>query len=264
MTKPLGIHLDLGDTIHEVPIKPFHELTVADYLHITAPIPEGEEMHETVARVFRFPPLYAWAMKADQVEGLYEWFLQWHREGAERWAAMKRVTLKLEEWTDTHTGPWNHEDAKALLEAEGFHRGFIEIDGVRYMVPQKLEEESIFGQWASLKDLTHDHNGEEAELYAAIMAIFCMTEGERFPSQHRDEEDHEFTARFMGWIQDRRSLFMRATMVDAMGVCAFFLSSSSRFRGTMTANTLTCPPWMRHWTAQTPPPTDSVGAPRPS
>lgn len=244
----------------EIPLLPFDRLTVADYLRISEPASDEEQPHQLVARVFGIPERITWVMTAQEVQDLLAWYLEWMKGSADAWAGVKRVTEALDNWADP-TEPWTLEHAVGLLKGEGLHRTTIEVEGRSFVVPQRLEHATLWGQWLSLKHAADKHTGPEATLYPKVLATLCLEPGELWPRQERDETPEAFDERFGEWMTERRATFHRARMVDALAACAFFLSSSGQFRAIMSHSSTACPNWMKHWRAPEPQTTESAGAP---
>lgn len=250
------------DEVHDIPVRKFDELTVSDYLRIAEQPKEGEQTHELVSRVFQIPRRIAWAMKAHEVEALFAWYVEWIKRSNEAWASVKAVTERLPELSPEGT-PWTMPQAIELLKEHSLHRTSITVNGVVYAVPQRLETDTSWGQWISLKHLAETHKGPEAAMYPGILALLCMAEGESYPVQGKDEEVDAFDARFLEWYTKRCAMFSGARMVDALACCAFFLSSSPQFSETMGASLTNCHNWSRRWSGQGPKPTADAGAPTP-
>ena len=258
-SKPITLRIELTDTeAHEVTLLPFDQLTVEDYLRIAEPTRENEQPHEQVSRIFGIPERITWVMKTHEVERLMSWYADWMRKGAASWASVKAVTDRLPE-KDATGKPWTMAEAIELLSEHSLHRRHIEVDGVRYIVPQRIEHDTTWGQWLSLKHVADRHKGPEAELYPKVLAVLCMAEGERYPRRGSDETPEAFEERFATWTTQRRRLFRRARFVDALACCAFFLSSSEQFTAIMGASMTNCLNWSRRWKEQGPPSTASDG-----
>lgn len=239
--------------VHDIPIRSFEQLTVADYLRISEPR-DNEPPHQTVARVFNIPTRITWVMKVHEVEALFEWYGKWMKEGAKAWGSVEAVQGLLK---DAEEGgePMKAAQALEVLKAHSLYRATIEVDGVKYIVPQHLDQDTVWGQWLSLQALAESHSGPEAELYPNVMAVLCLEEGERYPTANEGETQDAFDARYSEWMVRRRATFRKARFVDALACCTFFLSSSSRFAETMRPLMTSFHNWSKRPTGPTPPPT---------
>lgn len=263
MTIPTLRLVIADDDFHEVALKDYDELTVRDYLRITEEGPPGETDQQRIAGAFGVPRRFTMIMRAHEAAQVMTHYLEWIRKSAEQWGAVRGILEKLDNWEDP-AAPWTREDAQELMRLEGLDRKTITVGDRVFVVPERVEHETVWGQWLSLTDTVKAHTGPDAALYPKVLALLCLEEGERYPSQGKEEDDHAFEARFVQWVTDRIQLFHEARMVDAMAVCAFFLSSSAQFSAIMTASTSNCPSWMKHWTGQMQRPSATDGANAPS
>jgi hypothetical protein len=248
------------EEVHEVEVRPFDRLTVADYLRIGEPPEQPELPHELAARVFGIPERVTWIMRAHELEHLGQWYLGWLTEGAKRWEALRTVNEALNAM-DNEGKAWTPQEALELLKAHGLHRTAIEVEGVQYRVPQRLEHETTWGQWLSIRHTVERHKGPEAALYPKVLAILCMPEGERFPMRSKDETAEAFDERFAAWLRARTRTFERARFVDALACCAFFLSSSATFRAIIRPSSTPSPILNKPSSAPDRSNTQSAGAP---
>ncbi len=259
-----SIRLEIAkDDFHILEFIPYEQLTIADYLRITEPGPPGELDHERITRAFGVPRRFARIMRAHEVKQVMDHYLEWIAKAPKMWDEVKAITEAIDKW-DNPDRQWTQEDAAAMFAERGMHRTSFEVDGRTFQVPQRVELTTVWGQWLSLTDAVSSHKGPDAAMYPPILAVMCMEEGETYPAQGKEEGDNDFEARFVAWLGARVEMFHRARMVDAMAVCAFFLSSSEQFSATMTASTSNCPSWMRHWSGQTARPSGSDGDNAPS
>lgn len=227
------IRIEVGPEVHEFPVKRFDQITLADYIRIMD-APEGEQQYEMVSRVFGIPRRITLAMTTPERAGLLKWYGEWITNGDELQKRIAAVSTGLKELATKEKRNWTHKDMREALKAAGLHTTSIEVDGKTYHVPQRLDNTGLWDQWIKLQKAQEAHDKRkdmEQKLYATILAIFCMQEGETWPVQRNDETDNAFADRFADWYMPRLDLFSRAKYIDAQSVCAFFFSSSLEFEG---------------------------------
>jgi hypothetical protein len=104
--------------------------------------------------------------------------------------------------------------AKAQQEAEGTDWTCpteIDHNGITYTVPQSIDKEATYGQWL---DLHHASGGGTIpEVTAAICACMLVPKGQEYEGYHKSLE-----------------AFDTLPVRKAMGLVAFFLTSSERLR----------------------------------
>ena len=170
-------------------IKPFDELSIADWYTITnPPIPEGttelEASYELIQRWASIPKAKLRRMRAQDVERLMSAL------GTMLGEATK---AKMEEFTPEAT---------------------FTYDGITYAVPQNVEAETTFGQWADLnarlEGLTVD-----ADMLPVVLACLLVEEG-------KDYDGADLDAR----IDAMRVL----PAAYALKLTAFFFSSGTRLQ----------------------------------
>ncbi len=170
-------------------IKPFDELSIADWYTITnPPIPEGttelEASYELIQRWASIPKAKLRRMRAQDVERLMSAL------GTMLGEATK---AKMEEFTPEAT---------------------FTYDGITYAVPQNVEAETTFGQWADLnarlEGLTVD-----ADMLPVVLACLLVEEG-------KDYDGADLDAR----IDAMRVL----PAAYALKLTAFFFASGTRLQ----------------------------------
>ena len=95
----------------------------------------------------------------------------------------------------------------------------ITHDGVIYTVPKDLAMDTVYGQWEDMDVLLEDAT-TEPEVMTAICAVLLVEQGKEYEGFHRSQERFE-------------TLPARV----AMGLVAFFLTTSERLRVTIQQHT---------------------------
>lgn len=169
----------------EYKVKPLDTMTVADWVTICSPplpetITEGfERLLELTARHTTIPRKALDKMPARDVRALVD-----------------SMALMLE------------DAAKHKEEAEkGTPPTSFKFKGEAYRIPHNIEAELTFGQYESLTKVLLPPCETEADMYASILAVCCLPEGEEFDGAK---------------VNDRKALFMGLPLRTAMDVCAFF------------------------------------------
>ncbi len=227
----IRIHVDEQE-VHEVPVKRFHELTIEEFLSM-ADLPEDLPVHERLSKIFKLPTRITMAMTTPERIALLSWYNQWIGEGNDIVKRTKRVHEALKEFEEGEKKAWNMEQLRDELAKDSIHRTEIEVDGVKYNVPQDIGSTTKFGQWMQLRGIQEGHKGHEAGMYPAILATFCFEDGDRWLQARKDEDPDAFGERFDQWFADRVALFHRAKYIDAQAVTAFFFSNNTEFAQTM-------------------------------
>ncbi len=191
MSKVITLHEPDGSS-HDYRILPFEDLTIADWYAITNPpidpgTSEAEATYELIRRWVRIPKTKLRRMKPADVEALV---------GALGTMLGQATKARMDEFTPEATFTWG---------------------GITYTVPQNIEADTTFGQWAdinsSLETLTND-----VDMLPVILAILLVEEGKEY-----DGDDLE-----------ARISQMRAMPVEyAMKLSAFFFANGSRLQSVM-------------------------------
>jgi len=192
MSKVITLHEPDGSS-HDYRILPFEDLTIADWYAITNPpidpgTSEAEATYELIRRWVRIPKTKLRRMKPADVEALV---------GALGTMLGQATKARMDEFTPEATFTWG---------------------GITYTVPQNIEADTTFGQWADinsrLETLTND-----VDMLPVILAILLVEEGKEYDGEGLDE-------RISG---------MRNMPVEyAMKLAAFFLSGGSRLQSVMS------------------------------
>jgi hypothetical protein len=192
MSKVITLHEPDG-TSHDYRILPFEDLTITDWYAITNPpidpaTSEAEATYELIRRWVRIPKTKLRRMKPADVEALV---------GALGTMLGQATKARMDAFTPEATFTWG---------------------GITYTVPQNIEADTTFGQWADinarLEALTDD-----VEMLPVILAILLVEEGKEY-----DGADLE-----------ARISAMRSMPVEyAMKLAAFFFASGTRLQGVMS------------------------------
>jgi len=192
MSKLIRLH-DADGTSHDYRILPFEDLTIADWYAITNPpidpgTTEAEATYELIRRWVRIPKTKLRRMKPADVEALVSAL------GTMLGQATK---ARMDEFMPEATFTWG---------------------GTTYVVPQNIEADTTFGQWADinarLETMTSD-----VDMLPVILACLLVEEGKEYD----------------GSDLDVRISAMRAMPVEyAMKLSAFFLSSGTRLQSVMS------------------------------
>lgn len=110
--------------------------------------------------------------------------------------------------------------ANTLAEAQVVRVGTPELDppptieheGITYVVPRDLEEDTIIAQWIDIQALPP---GDKYDVMVSTLAILLLPEG----------------ATYRGDYADRIDTFERFNLREAFRISAFFLHGSERYRG---------------------------------
>lgn len=95
----------------------------------------------------------------------------------------------------------------------------IEHEGVTYTVPKDLAMETVYGQWEDM-DVLLEGATTEPEVMASICAVLLVEKGKEYEGFHKSQERFE-------------TLPARV----AMGLVAFFLTTSERLKATIQQHT---------------------------
>jgi hypothetical protein len=174
-------------------IKDFGELTIADWYTLTnPPIAEG----------------------ISELEASYELI--------QRWAAIPKAKLRRMRPADVEVlmsalGKMLGEATKARTDAFTPEATFT-YDGVTYTVPQNVEADTTFGQWADLnarlENLTAD-----VDMLPVVLACLLVEEGKEYDGADLDTRIDAFRAMPVHY---------------ALKLTAFFFASGSRLQSVMT------------------------------
>jgi hypothetical protein len=192
MSKVITLHEPDGSS-HDYRILPFEELTIADWYAITNPpidagTSEAEATYELIRRWVRIPKTKLRRMKPADVEALVTAL------GTMLGQATK---ARMDEWTPEATFTWA---------------------GITYTVPQNVEADTTFGQWADinarLETLTSD-----VDMLPVILAILLVEEGQEYDGDNLDA---------------RISAMRHLPVEYAMKLAAFFFASGTRLQDVMS------------------------------
>lgn len=172
-------------------VKPFEELTIADWRALTVPSIEAEDAAsmtiELVSRHCTIPKAVLRKMPYNEVSRLLD-------------AMSANVDRLAKERTK----------AEQALDITTFT-----FDGVTYTVPQDVEQDATFGQWEDLNKVLLPKCETDADMHAAICACLCTPQGEAYDGAK---------------VMDRMASFERLPIAIALKVYAFFFANSERFR----------------------------------
>lgn len=173
-------------------IKPFDELTVADWYAITnPPIEEG----------------------VSEMEATYKLIQRW--VGIPK-AKLRRMPPAEVERLVTALGTMLGEATKAKMD-QFTPEGTFTHDGVTYTVPQNIEADTTFGQWADinsrLEGLTVD-----ADMLPVICAVLLVPDGQEYDGADLDAR-----------IEAMKAL----PAAYALRLTAFFFASGNRLQSVM-------------------------------
>jgi hypothetical protein len=190
MSKFITLHEPDGSS-HDYRIMPFEDLTIADWYDITNPPiapDDADASYELIRRWVRIPKAKLRRMKPADVEALMTAL------GTMLGQATK---ARMDAWTPEATFTWG---------------------GITYTVPQNIEADTTFGQWADinarLETLTSD-----VDMLPVILAILLVEQGKEYD----------------GLDLDARVSAMRHLPVEyAMKMSAFFFVSGTRLQDVMS------------------------------
>jgi hypothetical protein len=191
MSKVITLHEPDGSS-HDYRILPFEDLTIADWYAITNPpidagTSEAEATYELIRRWVRIPKTKLRRMKPADVEALV-----------------------------TALGTMLGQATKARMDAFTPEPTFT-WGGITYTVPQNIEADTTFGQWADinarLETLTTD-----VDMLPVILAILLVEQGKEY-----DGTD----------LEARISAMRNMPVEYSMKLSSFFLSSGTRLQSVM-------------------------------
>jgi hypothetical protein len=191
MSKVITLHEPDGSS-HDYRILPFEDLTIADWYAITNPpidagTSESEATYELIRRWVRIPKTKLRRMKPADVEALVTAL------GTMLGLATK---ARMDAFTPEPTFTWG---------------------GITYVVPQNIEADTTFGQWADinarLETLTTD-----VDMLPVILAILLVEQGKEY-----DGTD----------LEARISAMRNMPVEYSMKLSSFFLSSGTRLQSVM-------------------------------
>jgi hypothetical protein len=173
-------------------IRPFAELTVADWYDITnPPIAEG----------------------ISELDATYELIQRWVKIPK---AKLRRMPPAEVERLVTALGTMLGEATKAKMD-EFTPEATFAHDGITYSVPQNIEADTTFGQWADLNSRLEGMTAD-ADMLPVICAVLLVPEGTEYE----------------GSDLDSRIVAMRALPAAyALKLTAFFFASGSRLQSVM-------------------------------
>ena len=173
-------------------IRPFAELTVADWYDITnPPIAEG----------------------ISELDATYELIQRWVKIPK---AKLRRMPPAEVERLVTALGTMLGEATKAKMD-EFTPEATFAHDGITYTVPQNIEADTTFGQWADLNSRLEGMT-TDADMLPVICAVLLVPEGTEYE----------------GSDLDSRIAAMRALPAAyALKLTAFFFASGSRLQSVM-------------------------------
>lgn len=264
----MTIRLSIAPGDHyDFEVKPFEAITVADYIRIHQPIPDGltqlEADQEVLMRYSGAPSRYVRYMRQEEVGQALAHIIEVSKELSKAKSALDLVNETLGKWQEEHDGnEWTREDAKRLLEEASIFSDKITVDGQEYTAPD-IENEASFGQWIDLQ-AQMQVSGTESDSYVRAMSVMMVGPDGPYPVQGEFESDHAYTQRCGEYITKRSELFMRAPWVKAMGICAFFFSKSQRFAELTGHNTSLLNGWLSPRTKREPMVIPIGGVPMPS
>lgn len=173
-------------------IRPFDELTVADWYDITnPPIAEG----------------------ISELDATYELIQRWVKIPK---AKLRRMPPAEVERLVTALGTMLGEATKAKMDGFTPEATFTHA-GITYSVPQNIEADTTFGQWADLNSRLEGMTAD-ADMLPVICAVLLVPEGEEYE----------------GSDLDSRIAAMRALPAAyALRLTAFFFASGNRLQSVM-------------------------------
>ena len=174
-------------------IRLFEDLTVADWYDITnPPIAEG----------------------ISEMDATYELIQRWVKIPR---AKLRRMPPAEVERLVTMLGQMLGQATKAKMD-EFTPDGTFTHDGITYTVPQNVEADTTFGQWADLnarlETLKHD-----AEMMPVILACLLVPEGQEYDGET---------------LEARIDAMKALPAAYALKLTAFFFASGSRLQGVMS------------------------------
>lgn len=104
----------------------------------------------------------------------------------------------------------------------------IKIGGKKWKVPQDLDHNITWGQWADFQSWSSPEH--EANVCADLLALMLVEEG------------HEY----QGTTDEKRALMLQCQMSKAFDLSAFFFANSEQFRLAMNQRSHRFHTWTRH------------------
>lgn len=239
------IRLNFEHRTIDVPCPSFDELTVEDYVRCAETAPTYEEPHERLLRVFGLEEHVVRCMSMDEVEQVLAFYSKWMAESAAMVGKLRTIVEQFDA-DDTNQVKWGAAEAIAQLNDVMPLPHYLELDGTRYIVPHRVDEATVYGQYLDVRNAIRSHgDAGEVSLYPTLLAILCLPEGEAYnPSNN----------------QHRKHVFNGARFVDALTVCAFFFSTCERLRAMLNPNFPLLARWKKHWNVPEPRNTVNAGA----
>jgi hypothetical protein len=191
MSKFITLHEPDGSS-HDYRILPFEDLTITDWYAITNPpidpaTTEAEATYELIRRWVRIPKTKLRRMKPADVEALV---------GALGTMLGQATKARMDAFTPEATFTWG---------------------GITYTVPQNIEADTTFGQWADINSRLEGMTAD-ADMLPVICAVLLVPEGEEYE----------------GSDLDSRIAAMRALPAAyALRLTAFFFASGNRLQSVM-------------------------------
>lgn len=226
----IRLSLAPGDN-YDFEVKPFDKITVAEYIRITAPMPEGlsplQHRQETLQRYTGAPSRFIRYMSMDEVDRALGQIDLVTKQLGDATNAMNRVNETLKNWQKEHDGKeWDQNDARKVIEQMGLFCTSIEVEGQTFTAP--MVETACFGRWIDLQAQMNVSTSESESYVRALSAMMDGPDGP-YPVQREHESDYDYDQRATNYTQERQRLFMDAPWVKVMGCAAFFFSRSQRF-----------------------------------
>lgn len=215
------IELTIDGEVHDVPIKTFDELTIADWQRITE-APEGETPQQLLVRVFGVTEAIADRVPRSKAKEIVDWYASWitsNTDLSERITKVSEAIQRKEEEMQAEEKSMTPAHIRQAMIDAGLHQDHITVREEVFVVPQSLGNTEL-AQWDVFEETAREHGSKPmATMYAKILACLCLKEGETF------EQAPE--------VSERTAVFMHAKLGEAMVVSAFFFSSDDGFSGIM-------------------------------
>lgn len=214
--------------IKEVVLRPFHELTVEEYIRIAESGEQDEGGHPLItarnrmARLLGIETRWVSVMSWEEIEQLDGVIADWYAKNDDLKVRTAKVNETLADIAKDRGEPFTSEDVRKVMDQFTLFQDMLTIDGRTFRAPHHIEEpgSSKFGQWISLQDAM-SREGAETEAYLRALAIMLIEdEGELWPAEDADA---------IAFMDARVKLFRQAPFVTIMGIAAFFFSRSKRF-----------------------------------